>query len=60
MASLVLLDFEGTEIKQPSRSAVAAARKLGDVHVLVAGLNIGRGRRGRREARWRQQGPQGR
>ena len=41
MASLVLLDFEGGEIKQPSRSAVAAARKLGEVHVLVAGLNIG-------------------
>ncbi len=41
MASLVLLDFEGSQIKQPSRSAVAAARKLGDVHVLVAGLNIG-------------------
>ena len=41
MASLVLLDFEGSEIKQPSRSAVAAARKLGEVHVLVAGKDIG-------------------
>jgi electron transfer flavoprotein alpha subunit len=40
MTSLVLLDFEGSEIKQPSRSAVAAALKLGEVHVLVAGLGI--------------------
>ena len=39
MASLVLLDFEGDEIKQPSRSAVAAAAKLGEVHVLIAGTN---------------------
>ena len=29
MAALVLLDHEGGEIKQPSRSAVAAAQKLG-------------------------------
>ena len=41
MASLVLLDFEGTTIKQPSRSAVAAALKLGEVHVLLAGPDIG-------------------
>ena len=41
MASLVLLDFEGATIKQPSRSAVAAALKLGEVHVLVAGHDIG-------------------
>jgi electron transfer flavoprotein alpha subunit len=41
MASLVLLDFEGTNIKQPSRSAVAAALKLGEVHVLLAGKDIG-------------------
>ncbi len=40
MTSLVLLDFEGSEIKQPSRSAVAAALKLGEVHVLVAGSGI--------------------
>jgi electron transfer flavoprotein alpha subunit len=39
MAVLVLLDHEGSTIKQPSRSAVAAARALGDVHVLVAGTN---------------------
>jgi electron transfer flavoprotein alpha subunit len=41
MTSLVLLDFEGSEIKQPSRSAVAAALKLGETHVLVAGHGIG-------------------
>ncbi len=41
MASLVLLDHEGGAIKQPSRSAVAAALKLGEVHVLVAGSGIG-------------------
>ena len=41
MASLVLLDFEGSTIKQPSRSAIAAALKLGEVHVLLAGKDIG-------------------
>ncbi len=40
MTALVLLDHDGTTIKQPSRSAVAAARKLGEVHVLVAGKNV--------------------
>ena len=39
--SLVLLDHENGTIKQPSRSAVAAAQKLGgEVHVLVAGAGI--------------------
>ncbi len=41
MTSLVLLDYDATGIKQPSRSAVAAASKLGDVHVLVAGKDVG-------------------
>ena len=41
MASLVLLDHENGKIKQPSRSAVTAAAKLGDVHALVAGHGIG-------------------
>ncbi|HTW27366.1 MAG TPA: FAD-binding protein [Acetobacteraceae bacterium] len=42
MTALVLLEFEpGGAIKQPSRSAVAAAGKLGEVHVLVAGSGIG-------------------
>ena len=40
MASLVLLDHDHGQIKQPSRSAVAAATKLGEVHVLVAGHGI--------------------
>jgi len=37
MTSLVLLDYDAVTIKQPSRSAIAAASKLGEVHVLVAG-----------------------
>ncbi len=41
MASLVLLDHDHGQIKQPSRSAVAAAAQLGEVHVLVAGEGIG-------------------
>ena len=41
MTSLVVLDFDATGIKQPSRSAIAAAQKLGgDVHALVAGANV--------------------
>jgi len=40
MTILVLLDHEGGAIKQPSRSAVAAAAKLGEVHVLVAGSGV--------------------
>ncbi len=41
MTSLVLLEFDATGIKQPSRSAVAAAQALGEVHVLVAGVGLG-------------------
>ncbi len=37
MAVLVLLDHEAGSIKQPSRSAIAAATKLGEVHVLLTG-----------------------
>jgi electron transfer flavoprotein alpha subunit len=37
MSVLVLIDHENGQLKQPSRSAVAAAVKLGDVHALVAG-----------------------
>ena len=38
MSVLVLLEHEPAGIKQPSRSAVAAASRLGaDVHVLVTG-----------------------
>ncbi|MBU6418177.1 MAG: FAD-binding protein [Proteobacteria bacterium] len=41
MAVLVVLDFDAEGIKQPSRSAIAAAAKLGEVHALVAGQGIG-------------------
>ena len=40
MTSLVLLEFDDSGIKQPSRSAVAAAVSLGDVHVLIAGVDL--------------------
>jgi electron transfer flavoprotein alpha subunit len=40
MTSLVLLEFDDAGIKQPSRSAVAAATALGEVHVLVAGVSL--------------------
>jgi electron transfer flavoprotein alpha subunit len=40
MTTLVLLDHDGTSIKQPSRSAVAAAQALGEAHALVVGENI--------------------
>ena len=41
MTALVLLDHEAGAIKQPSRSAVAAATRLGvEVHVLVAGGDV--------------------
>ena len=40
MTSLVLLEFDAAGIKQPSRSAVAAAIALGEVHVLVAGSGL--------------------
>jgi electron transfer flavoprotein alpha subunit len=39
MTSLVLLEHDGGSIKQPSRSAVAAAQKLGEIHVLIAGTD---------------------
>src|SRR5215469_9124293 len=41
MTALVLLEFDATGVKQPSRSAVAAAQKLGEVHALVAGSDVG-------------------
>ncbi len=40
MTVLVLLEFDAAGIKQPSRSAVAAAAKLGEVHALVAGEGV--------------------
>ena len=41
MTVLVLIDHEAGLIKQPSRSAIAAATKLGEVHALVAGTDAG-------------------
>jgi electron transfer flavoprotein alpha subunit len=40
MAVLVLLEYDASGIKQPSRSAVAAAQALGEVHALVAGVGL--------------------
>jgi electron transfer flavoprotein alpha subunit len=40
MTALVLLDHDGRAIKQPARSAVAAALALGEVHVLVTGHGV--------------------
>ena len=40
MTALVLLEHDAAGIKQPSRSALAAATKLGEVHGLVAGSDI--------------------
>jgi len=37
MAVLVLADHDGAAVSQPTRSAIAAGAKLGDVHVLVLG-----------------------
>ena len=37
MAVLVLVDHDGATVAQPTRSAVAAAAKLGEVHALVLG-----------------------
>jgi electron transfer flavoprotein alpha subunit len=37
MTALVLLEFDAAGIKQPSRSALAAARQLGEVHAILIG-----------------------
>ncbi|MDE2517054.1 MAG: electron transfer flavoprotein subunit alpha/FixB family protein, partial [Rhodospirillales bacterium] len=37
MTSLVLVEADAAGVKQPSRSAIAAAAKLGEVHALVLG-----------------------
>ena len=37
MAVLLLADHDGAAVSQPTRSAVAAGAKLGEVHVLVLG-----------------------
>ena len=40
MTALVVLDFDAHGIKQPARSAIAAASKLGEVHGLVVGNGV--------------------
>jgi electron transfer flavoprotein alpha subunit len=40
MTVLVLLEHDGAAVKQPARSAVAAAQKLGAVDALVVGENV--------------------
>ena len=41
MAVLVLADHDGSALTQPTRSAIAAAAQLGEVHVLLAGSGLG-------------------
>ncbi|MBB5374549.1 electron transfer flavoprotein subunit alpha/FixB family protein, partial [Acidocella aromatica] len=42
MTALVVIDFDASGIKQPARSAIAAATKLGgEVHGLVIGSGVG-------------------
>jgi len=36
----VVLDFDASGVKQPARSALAAAAKLGEVHGLIAGADV--------------------
>jgi len=40
MAALVVLDFDKDGVKQPARSALAAAAKLGEIHGLIAGEGV--------------------
>jgi electron transfer flavoprotein alpha subunit len=40
MTSLVLLEHDAAGIKQPSRSALAAAAKLGETHALIVGSGV--------------------
>ena len=41
MKALVYVEHEGGEIKDATLAAVTAASKLGEVHALVAGSNVG-------------------
>jgi electron transfer flavoprotein alpha subunit len=40
MTALVLIEHDGKTLKQPARSAIAAALKLGEVHALVVGHGV--------------------
>ena len=41
MKTLVLVEHEGGQLKDATLSAVSAAAKLGEVHLLVTGVNVG-------------------
>ena len=41
MKTLVLVEHEGGQLKDATLSAVTAASKLGEVHLLVAGEGVG-------------------
>jgi electron transfer flavoprotein alpha subunit len=41
MTVLVLIDYDSHGIRQPSRSAISAARKLGEIHALMIGEGVG-------------------
>ena len=41
MSVLVLVEHDGSAIKDATLAAVTAAARLGDVHALVAGANVG-------------------
>ena len=57
MKTLVWVEHDGTAVKDATLSAVTAASKLGEVHLLVAGQGVDARRAGRREDRRRRQGP---
>ena len=57
MKTLVLVEHDGKAVKDATLAAVTAAAKLGEVHLLVAGKDVGAGRRGGRQDRRRRQGP---
>jgi electron transfer flavoprotein alpha subunit len=41
MKTLVLVEHDGTHVKDPTLPAVTAAAKMGEVHLLVTGSNVG-------------------
>ena len=41
MIALVLVEHEGGQLKDATLATVTAASKLGEVHLLVAGENVG-------------------
>ena len=41
MKTLVLVEHDGSTVKDPTLPAVTAASQIGDVHLLVIGSNVG-------------------